>query len=280
SLGFYTKNGGDTDSCETNAEWYFEVTFDRIVKFSPSFLSFLSVVEHLEPRIEELVRRINKLQQAKKILSKELAEANEQMKALQRELEKLNNEKLSLEDIWNKKKEARRIMQLHCNEIETEIQREEKLNLKNKKKIEELTAKIQEEKVKQRRQRLQFEQLLDELMEKHKNLWELHTKEKPMADMRAKKERLLTEEKLIQRKLAHVQDEIDLLKQSAFIEERKFLKSREAASALELFQEENQKAKGYLETATKHNSALQQRWKRLKVELEDLEMQDDSLKED
>lgn len=245
-----------------------------------SLVKQMQKVERLEPRIEELVRKINKLQQAKKILSKELAEANEHMKALQRELEKLNDEKLSLEDIWNKKKEARRIMQLHCEEIETEIHREEKLNLKNKQRIEELTAKIQEEKLKQRRQRLKFEQLLDDLMEKHKNLWELHTKEKPMADMRANKEHLLTEEKLFQIKLAHIQDEIDLLKHAAFTEERTFLKSREAASALELFQEENQKAKEYLETATKHNSALQQRWRRLKVELEDLEMQDDSLKED
>ncbi|XP_066468834.1 synaptonemal complex central element protein 1-like [Tiliqua scincoides] len=256
--------------------WDFTSKMEEIL----SLVKQMQNVGHVEPRIEELVRRVNKLQQAKKILSEELSEANEHLKALQRELEKLNDEKLSLEDVWNKKKEARRIMQLHCEEIETEMHREQKLNLKNKQRIEELTGKIQEEKLKQRQQRLQFEQLLDELMEKHKTLWELHTKEKPVADMRANKELLLNEEKLIQGKLTHIQDDIDSLKQSAFSEERKFLKSQEAASALELFQEENQKAKDYLETASQRNSILQQRCRRLKIELEDLGMQDSSLKED
>ncbi|KAM6474745.1 synaptonemal complex central element protein 1-like isoform 1-T1 [Liasis olivaceus] len=245
-----------------------------------SLVKQMQNVGNLEPRIEDLIKRINKLQQAKKILNEEISEANEHSKALQRELEKLNAEKSSLEEIWNEKKEIRKVMELHSEEVEAEMQREQKLNLGCKQQIEELTAKIQVEKLKQRDQRLAFEQLLDELMEKHKNLWELYAREKPVADMKDSKEQLLNEEKLIQEKLAHVQDELDLLNQAAFSEERKFLKSREAASALELFQEENKKAKNYLEAASKCNSDLQQKCSRLKTELEVMGIEDGSINED
>ncbi|XP_063150100.1 synaptonemal complex central element protein 1-like isoform X3 [Candoia aspera] len=165
-----------------------------------SFFFLSLVVGNLEPRIEDLVKRINKLQQAKKILNEEISEANEHSKTLQRELEKLNAEKSSLEETWNEKKEIRKVMQLHSKETEVEMQREQKLNLVCKQQIEELTAKIQVEKLKQREHRLAFEQLLDELMEKHKNLWELYAREKPVADMRESKERLLNEGNYFKRK--------------------------------------------------------------------------------
>ncbi|XP_053159109.1 synaptonemal complex central element protein 1-like isoform X3 [Hemicordylus capensis] len=245
-----------------------------------SLVKQMQNVGNLEPRIDDLVSRINKLQQAKKILSEELSEANEHSESLQRELEKLNAEKSNLEEIWNEKKEARKIMQLHCEETEAEMYRKQKLSMELKQRIEELTAEIQEEKLKQRQQRLQFETLLDELTEKHKSLGELHAREKSVIGMRESKECWLSEEKLIQGKLADVQDKFDLLSQSAFSEERKFLKSQEAASALELFKEENQKAKEYLETVSKYNSDLHQKCGRLKTELEDLEGQDDFIKED
>ncbi|XP_062975041.1 synaptonemal complex central element protein 1-like [Elgaria multicarinata webbii] len=227
-----------------------------------SLVKQLQNVGNLEPKIEDLVKRINKLQLAKKILSEELSEANKHSNTLQRELEKLNAEKSTLEEIRSEKKEARKLMQLHCEKTEAEMQRQQKLNLECKQRIQELPAKIHEEKQKQSVQRLEFEQLLDELMEKHKSLWELYAKEKPVAEMKESKERLLVEEKLIQEKLTHVQDELDLLSKSALSEERKFLKSQQAAVALELFQEENKKAKEYLEAASKCNSDLQQRCSR------------------
>ncbi|XP_061477722.1 synaptonemal complex central element protein 1 [Rhineura floridana] len=247
--------------------WDFATKMEEIL----ALVKQMQNVEKLEPKVEDLVKRINKLQQAKKILSEELSEANEHSKTLQRELEKLNAEKSSLEEIWNEKKATRQIMQLHCEETEKEMQRQQKLNLECKQRTEELTAKIQEERLKQRGQRLEFEQLLDELMEKHKSLWELYANEKPVADMRERKESLLSEEKMIQEKLANTQDELDFLSQSAFGEERKFLKSQEAVTALQLFQEENKKANEYLEVASKCNSDLQQRCGRLKTELEEME---------
>ncbi|XP_034289817.1 synaptonemal complex central element protein 1-like isoform X2 [Pantherophis guttatus] len=256
--------------------WNFSSKMEEIL----SLVKQMQNVGNLEPKIEDLVKRINKLQQAKKILNEEIFEANEHSKTLQIELEKLNAEKSSLEEIWNEKKEIKKVMQMHSKETQAEMQREQKLNLACKQQIEEITAKIQMEKLKQREQRFAFEQLLDELTEKHKNLWELYARERPMADMKKSKEQLLLEEKLIQEKLAHVQDELDLLSQVTLSEERKFLKSQAAASTLELFQEENKKAKGYLEAASKYNSDLQEKCNKLRIELEVFGMEDDSINED
>ncbi|KAK9407486.1 synaptonemal complex central element protein 1-like [Crotalus adamanteus] len=215
--------------------WNFASKMEEIL----SLVKQMQNVGNLEPKIEDLVKRINKLQQ-----------------------------------------EIKKVMQMHSKETEAEMQREQKLNLDCKQQIEGITAKIKMEKLKQREQRMAFEQLLDELMEKHKNLWELYAREKPVADMKESKEQLLREEKLIQEKLAHVQDELDLLSQVAFSEERKFLKSQAAASALELFQEENKKAKDYLEAASKYNSDLQEKCNKLRIELEVFGMEDGSINED
>ncbi|XP_044287197.1 synaptonemal complex central element protein 1-like [Varanus komodoensis] len=244
-----------------------------------SLVKQMQNVQNLEPKIEDLVKRINKLQQAKKIISEEFSEANKHSNALQRELEKLHAEKSTLEEILNKKKEAWKIMQLHCEETKTEMQRQQKLNSECKQNIEELATKIHEEKLKQSKQRSKFQQQLDELIEKHKSLWDLYGKEKSVADLRDSKECLLNEEKLIQEKLAHVQEELDLLNQSALTEERKLLKSQQAAATLELFQEENHKAKEYLEAASKHNFDLQQRCSRVNAELKEFGMENGSLED-
>ncbi|XP_042307605.1 synaptonemal complex central element protein 1-like isoform X2 [Sceloporus undulatus] len=255
--------------------WDFALKMEEIL----SLVKQMQNVGNLEPRIEDLVKRINKLQQAKKILSEELSEAKEHSKSLQRELEKLNAEKSSLEEIWNEKRETRKLMQFHCEETEAKMQRQQKLNLECKQRIEAVTAKIHAEKLKQSEQRMEFEQLLDELMEKHKSLWELYSREKPVADMKESKERLLKEEKLLQEKLDNIQEELDFLTQSTLSEERKFLKSQEAAATLELFEEENKKAKEYLEITTKCSSSLQQKCSRLKAEMKDMEVDSDSTEE-
>uniref|UniRef100_A0ABM5FPT6 Synaptonemal complex central element protein 1 isoform X3 n=1 Tax=Pogona vitticeps TaxID=103695 RepID=A0ABM5FPT6_9SAUR len=166
-----------------------------------SLVKQMQNVGNLEPRIEELVKRINKLQQAKKLLSKELSEANEHSETLQKELEKLNAEKLTLEETWNEKKETLRVMQLHCEEAEAKMQRQQQLNQECKQRIEAITAQIQEEKLKQSEQRMEFEQLLDELMEKHKSLWELYAREKQVAEMKDSKERLLSEGSYFKKKI-------------------------------------------------------------------------------
>ncbi|XP_077696780.1 synaptonemal complex central element protein 1-like isoform X1 [Eretmochelys imbricata] len=121
--------------------------------------------------------------------------------------------------------------------------------------------------------RLEFEQQLDELMEKHKTLQECHSMEKLAAEicsMAESRERLLSEDKLIQDNLAQVEKQLDSLPQAeaAPSQERMFLKSQEASSALQLFQQENKRATEYLEAASCRHSELQQKFKRLTAELE------------
>uniref|UniRef100_G1KEZ2 Synaptonemal complex central element protein 1 n=1 Tax=Anolis carolinensis TaxID=28377 RepID=G1KEZ2_ANOCA len=244
--------------------WDFSSKMEEIL----SLVKQMQNVKNLEPRIEDLVKKINKLQQAKKILSEELSEANEHSKSLQRELEKCSVFLLFL-------LETRKVMQFHCEETEIKRQWQQKLNLECKQRIEAVTAKIQAEKRKQSKQRMEFEQLLEELMEKHKRLWELYvrSRDQPVADMKDSKERLLKEEKMLQEKLASIQDELDLLTQTTLREGEELLEEQEAVAALELFEEENKKAIDYLELASKCNSTLQQKCSRLKAELEDMQME-------
>ncbi|KAF7244030.1 Synaptonemal complex central element protein 1, partial [Varanus komodoensis] len=241
--------------------------------------------QNLEPKIEDLVKRINKLQQAKKIISEEFSEANKHSNALQRELEKCSAFPHILYCMTTA--QHHKIRRLILNLSFILFIRQQKLNSECKQNIEELATKIHEEKLKQSKQRSKFQQQLDELIEKHKSLWDLYGKEKSVADLRDSKECLLNEvlcsnifpEKLIQEKLAHVQEELDLLNQSALTEERKLLKSQQAAATLELFQEENHKAKEYLEAASKHNFDLQQRCSRVNAELKEFGMENGSLED-
>ncbi|XP_074226488.1 synaptonemal complex central element protein 1-like isoform X1 [Camelus bactrianus] len=98
----------------------------------------------LEPQIEDLINRINELQQAKKKSSEELGEAQALWEALHRELDSLNEEKVHLEEILSKKQEALRTLQLHCQRTERESQR------------------------------LPVEEQLEDLIGQHKDLWEFH----------------------------------------------------------------------------------------------------------
>ncbi|XP_059588514.1 synaptonemal complex central element protein 1 isoform X1 [Alligator mississippiensis] len=158
----------------------------------------------LEPRIEDLVSRINKLQQAKQTLSTELGEARERSEDLWMELEELTKEQTNLEDIHWQKEEALRVAQVQCQEAESESHRQHGLLQEVQQRIQDLTMGIQEETLKQRKQRLEFEQQLDELMEKHKTLQEGHTMDKlavEIQNMSDSWERLLREDELIQAKL-------------------------------------------------------------------------------
>ncbi|XP_069312431.1 synaptonemal complex central element protein 1-like isoform X1 [Eulemur rufifrons] len=131
----------------------------------------------LEPQIEDLINRINEIQQVKKKSSEELGETQALWEALHRELESLNGEKVHLEEILSKKKEALRILQLQEKKSEA--------------------------------QRLDVEEQLEDLMGQHKDLWEFHVLERRLArEIRAlerSKEQLLAERKLVGAKLQDVE---------------------------------------------------------------------------
>ncbi|XP_006880164.1 PREDICTED: synaptonemal complex central element protein 1-like [Elephantulus edwardii] len=235
----------------------------------------------LEPRVEVLINRINEVQQAKKKASEELGEARILWEALQKELESINGEKVHLEEILNKKQETLRILRLHCQEKDNEAQRKYTVLQECKDRISALNTQIEEEKIKQRQLRLNFEEQLEDLTGQHKDLWEFHKSERlaqEISTLDSSKEQLLKEEKLIQAKLEDVKHRLNSLcgaEGPLTISEGLFLRSKEAVAAVQMFEEENDKAKELLETATQRQQQLQERCQqlqekrqRLKEELE------------
>ncbi|XP_074226489.1 synaptonemal complex central element protein 1-like isoform X2 [Camelus bactrianus] len=136
----------------------------------------------LEPQIEDLINRINELQQAKKKSSEELGEAQALWEALHRELDSLNEEKVHLEEILSKKQEALRTLQLHCQRTERESQR------------------------------LPVEEQLEDLIGQHKDLWEFHMLKQRLAweisALQGSLEQLLTEERLARARLQEVEQRL------------------------------------------------------------------------
>ncbi|XP_072588068.1 synaptonemal complex central element protein 1-like [Vulpes vulpes] len=133
----------------------------------------------LEPQIEDLINRINELQQAKKKSSEELGEAQALWETLHRELDSLNEEKVHLEEVLNKKQEALRILQLYCQRKESGANR------------------------------LHVEEQLENLMGQHKELWEFHMLKQRLAweirALQSSREQLLTEESRARAKLEDVE---------------------------------------------------------------------------
>ncbi|XP_030047910.1 synaptonemal complex central element protein 1-like [Microcaecilia unicolor] len=232
----------------------------------------LQEVGELEPKIEDLIAKIKKLQEAKRLMNEELCNLQSHGEALQEELDKLNTEKTYLEEALHKKQEALGLLQLQCDEKEAETQRKQQIYQDCKQKIEDLISSLQEEKLKQRKQRMEFEKQLEELIEKHKSLWEFHTAKRLVAEisnMGSRTELLLKEEREIQEKLDNVLKQLDTLSPHTgqFSEEGVFLRSKEAAAALNLFEEENRIAKSFMEVASVRYLDIQQKCTRLKSEL-------------
>ncbi|CAK7319008.1 Synaptonemal complex central element protein 1-like [Vulpes lagopus] len=161
----------------------------------------------LEPQIEDLINRINELQQAKKKSSEELGEAQALWETLHRELDSLNEEKVHLEEVLNKKQEALRILQLYCQ------RKESGANRKNM--LQDCTEQISihnsqvTENCRQRKLGLHVEEQLENLMGQHKELWEFHMLKQRLAweirALQSSREQLLTEESRARAKLEDVE---------------------------------------------------------------------------
>ncbi|KAL6031702.1 hypothetical protein STEG23_031912, partial [Scotinomys teguina] len=241
----------------------------------------LQKVGSLEPRIEVLINRINEVQQAKKKASEELGEAQTVWDSLQKDLDSLHEEKVRLKDVLNKKQETLRILQLQCQEKEIETQRKHSMLQECKDRISFLNSQIDNEKSRLRQLRMEFEEQLEALMSQHKDLLEFHKPEhlaEEISALDSSKEQLLKEEKLIEVKLEDVKHRLCTLcgpEGSPTLTEGLFLRSHEAAAAMQLFKEENKKAEEFLNAAAQHHQQLQQRCQqlqqkrqRLKEELE------------
>uniref|UniRef100_A0A5F8H3H5 Uncharacterized protein n=1 Tax=Monodelphis domestica TaxID=13616 RepID=A0A5F8H3H5_MONDO len=137
----------------------------------------LPTTESHDPRTDEVIKAIHQLLQAHKIAKEELWEIEAKKEALKKELDELTSEETHLEELLKSKQESLRILQQHNREKESKMLRKQAMAQDSLQKITELNSKIQEDKVKKKKLRMEFEQQLEELMEQHKTLWELHVRE-------------------------------------------------------------------------------------------------------
>ncbi|XP_055477001.1 synaptonemal complex central element protein 1-like [Psammomys obesus] len=139
----------------------------------------------LEPQIEDLIHRINDLQQAKKRSSEELVEAQALQEAMRQELDSLNEEKTHLEEVLCKKQEALLILQQHWQERDCEA------------------CWLNGELLKER---------LADLTSQHKDLWEFHVLQQRLAQeisaMEHSKDQLLVERTLLHSRLKEVEQKL------------------------------------------------------------------------
>uniref|UniRef100_A0A8C6HLW2 Synaptonemal complex central element protein 1 like n=1 Tax=Mus spicilegus TaxID=10103 RepID=A0A8C6HLW2_MUSSI len=141
----------------------------------------------LEPQIEDLIHRINELQQgpAEKRSSEELGEAQALQEAMHRELDSLNEERVHLEEVLRKKQEAVSILKKHPQERDSDSPH--------------LDAQ-------------QLEERLADLASQHKALWEFHVLQQRLAQeistMEHRKDQLLAERTLLRARLEKVEQRL------------------------------------------------------------------------
>uniref|UniRef100_A0A8C5QEQ9 Uncharacterized protein n=1 Tax=Leptobrachium leishanense TaxID=445787 RepID=A0A8C5QEQ9_9ANUR len=232
-----------------------------------------SVLQNPDPKTEELIQSIKRLERAKELLSDALDEHKAQCEGVMEELEKLNVDRQQVAELYGKKQETLRVLQLQCDETVSYDQRQQQLSGTSKDRIENLTTQKQEEKLKQRKQRLEFEKQLDDLMQKHKSLWEFHNEKRLILEtihMEERRASLLIEENEEKYKLAEVLQAAEALRSedAARSAEDTFLRSEEAGTALRLFQEENVWSKAKMAAASERYAPVLQDYSRWRNELE------------
>ncbi|XP_041506066.1 synaptonemal complex central element protein 1-like [Microtus oregoni] len=146
----------------------------------------------LEPQIEDLIHRINELQQEKRRSSVELGEAQALQEAMNQELDSLNDEKAHLEEVLGKKQEALMILQKHCQEKESETQW---LNANG-----------------------QLEEQVEDLTNQRKDLWEFHVLQQRLTQeistMEHNQDQLLTERTLLCARLQEVEKRLQTAREA------------------------------------------------------------------
>ncbi|XP_063792122.1 synaptonemal complex central element protein 1 isoform X2 [Pseudophryne corroboree] len=227
---------------------------------------------NVDPKMEDVLKKISMIQKAGEQTEAESKDLEQQKAAVQDEMEKVHAEKVRLREVLQKKQENIQILKLQRDNLLEKEKRLQEQTEETKKKIDDLATKIQQEKLKQRKQRMEFQDHLEDLMTKHKSLAEFYNSKRLAAEipqMEERKKELLEEEREKVSKLKEVQETEDRLRaQGVLTAETLFLHSEEAACAVKLFQEENTRAKSMLETVTACHTDLLNKYNRLKAEVE------------
>ncbi|XP_055076699.1 synaptonemal complex central element protein 1 isoform X1 [Misgurnus anguillicaudatus] len=165
-----------------------------------------------ELKPEEVLVKLKKLQQAHKDLEDEVKETILLRNIMQQEDDILNAEALQLEGTLNEKEELNRSLQLKCEDLKQETQRQLEQNHQKDELVKQYCFQIQETKLKHRKLRMMFENQLQQLMEQHKNLSTVFTPQTLPAEIQSAEyatEQLLKAEQQKHEQLAELQDRLN-----------------------------------------------------------------------
>ncbi|KAK9526850.1 hypothetical protein VZT92_015527 [Zoarces viviparus] len=148
----------------------------------------------------------------KRDLEEEIKEIISVSDLLQEELTTLRTEAYKLEGIHKEKEELRRKLQFQCEESEQDAVRHLKQNKKSEELLEQYRCEIQEYKLKQRKQRMKFENQLHQLIEQHKSLHSVFAPERLSDEIESAentKRQLLSAEQMKLAQLHRLNEELD-----------------------------------------------------------------------
>ncbi|KAI7798812.1 hypothetical protein IRJ41_015857, partial [Triplophysa rosa] len=139
--------------------------------------------EELKP--DDLFIKLRTLQQAKNDLEYEVKETMLLRSAMKEEDDALTTEALQLEGTLNEKEELSRSLQLKCEDLQQETQRQLEQNHQKDELVKQYYFQIQETKLKHRKLRMKLENRLQQLMEQHKNLSTVFTPQRLPAEIQS-----------------------------------------------------------------------------------------------
>ncbi|TKS88420.1 Synaptonemal complex central element protein 1 [Collichthys lucidus] len=166
-------------------------------------------------KVQQVIGKLRKLQQAKSILDDEMKEVKSVSDSLQKELTTLQNEAYQLEELHKEKEELCRKLQFQCVESEQDCARQLEQNKRSDELLEQYKCDIQEFKLKQRKQRMKFEHQLHQLIDQHKNLYSVFTPQRlPVEIENAEntKSQLLSAEQMKLAQLHRLNEELEEVK--------------------------------------------------------------------
>ncbi|XP_058474713.1 synaptonemal complex central element protein 1 isoform X2 [Solea solea] len=131
-----------------------------------------------EPNVDQLLTKLRRFQQDKRILEEELEEVKSFSDSLRKELANLQTEAYQLEGIHMEREELCSKLQFQFEDLEQDSARQLNQSKKSQEMMEQYRCEIQEFKLKHRKQRMKFEQQLHQLIEQHKNLHSIFTPER------------------------------------------------------------------------------------------------------
>uniref|UniRef100_A0A8C4HI23 Synaptonemal complex central element protein 1 n=1 Tax=Dicentrarchus labrax TaxID=13489 RepID=A0A8C4HI23_DICLA len=168
-----------------------------------------------ELKVEQVMSKLRRLQQGKSILEEEIKEIKSVSDSLQKELSTLQTEAYRLEGIHKEKEELCMKLQFQCEESEHDSDRQLKQNKKSDELLEQHKCEIQEFKLKHRKQRMKFENQLNQLIDQHKNLHSVFTPERLPDEIEAAENtntQLLSAEQMKLAQLHRLSEELEEVK--------------------------------------------------------------------